>query len=76
MEITSLCKVFKDVCIQSHESPKKDGNLLIEWDNVQTLWQIRSIGVNDILEVFGKPIVQWIKVHSAMNNSEQSKEFI
>ena len=49
---------------------------MVEWDNVQTLWQIRSICVNDILEILGEAIVEWIKVHSAMNNPEQSKEFI
>jgi len=43
---------------------------LIERDNVEAGRKVGGVGVNDILEVFGKPFIQWIKVHSAVNHSQ------
>ena len=65
MKVTPLGKIFKHMlqnisnlkvlrftyCIERHKSPEKDAYLLVEWDNVQALWQICRICVYDVLEI-------------------------
>ena len=49
---------------------------MVEGDNVKTLWEIRSISINNVLEVFAESFIQGVKIESAVNNSEKSKEFV
>ena len=62
--------------IESHESPQKDGDLLVKWYDVQTVWQVCSIGINDILEIFGESFVQWVQVHPAVDDPQKPEELI
>ena len=76
MEIASLGEVFEYMSIQRHESPEQNGHLLIERYDVQALWQIGGIRVDDVLEVFGEAFVEWVQVHPAVDDSEKPEEFV
>jgi hypothetical protein len=62
--------------VKRHKSPEKNAHFLVEWDNIQRLRQIGSICINDVLEVLGESCVQGIKVHSAVDYSQQTEEFV
>jgi SOS response regulatory protein OraA/RecX len=68
-----LVKTYRVEC---HESPKQDRNLLVKGYDVQTLWQVSGVGVNDILKVLAEPIVERIQVHASMDDSQQAEELI
>ena len=62
--------------VQREEAPEQDGNLLEERDNVETLGQVSSIRVHNVLEVLGESFIESIQVHPTMNDTKQSEDLV
>lgn len=46
--------------VERHKSPEEYGNLLVERYHVEALRQVGCICVNDVLEVLGETLVEWV----------------
>lgn len=62
--------------IIGHKAPCEDANLLIEWNLVDTAWQVGAVRVDNVLEVLAEANIEWLQINLALNNLEQPVKLI
>lgn len=58
------------ICCQ--KAPGENANFLNERNLVHTIWQVRRLNVDDVLEVLSETIVKRVQIDFAMDNTEQA----
>ena len=67
---------FDTYLIISHESPREDAYLLIEWNLVDTTWQVGTVTVDQILEILAQANVERLQVDLALHDLQEAIELI
>ena len=67
---------FDTYLIISHESPHEDAYLLIEWNLVDTTWQVGTVTVDQILEILAQANVERLQVDLALHDLQEAIELI
>ena len=78
MEVRPFSEGLEDVLQVSHkctygvqrqESPQQNGCLLIEGNDVQALWQVGRVRIDDVLEVLREAFIQCVQIHPTVNDT-------
>ena len=62
--------------IISHQAPRENAHLLVEWDLIDTAGKIRAMAVDDVLEVLAEAKVERLQIDFSLYDFEQSVELI